>query len=78
MNCYPNKYSNETLYIILVTCSRPKIPNGVIKPDKRTYEYNDTVRFSCSLGFILIGEAVQSCQLDGHFEGDLPSCTGTF
>nr|XP_022318603.1 CUB and sushi domain-containing protein 3-like [Crassostrea virginica] len=59
----------------VVTCSRPEIPNGFIQPDKRTYEYNDTVRFSCSLGFGLIGESVQSCQLDGHFERDLPSCT---
>lgn len=66
------------MYYLVVTCSRPEIPNGFIQPDKRTYEYNDTVRFSCSLGFGLIGESVQSCQLDGHFERDLPSCTGTF
>lgn len=66
------------MYVLVVTCSRPVIPNGVIQPDKQTYEYNDTVIFSCSLGFRLIGESVQSCQLDGNFEGDLHSCTGTF
>ena len=64
------------LTILVVTCSRPKIPNAIIHPDKLTYEYNETVRFSCPLGFS--GAFVKSCQQDGHFEGDLPSCTGTF
>lgn len=69
---------NHFNIILVATCSRPKIPNAMIHPDKQTYEYNETVRFSCRLGFRLIGAFVKSCQQDGHFEGDIPSCTGTF
>nr|XP_022315266.1 receptor-type tyrosine-protein phosphatase kappa-like [Crassostrea virginica] len=73
--CQQNGQFGNLPSCTVVTCSRPKIPNAMIHPEKGTYEYNETVRFSCALGFSLIGAFVKSCQQDGHFEGNLPSCT---
>ena len=70
-------YFIQTFGIIsVVTCNRPIISDAaIIQPNQQTYSYNDTVTFSCSSGFKLIGESEKRCQHTGYF-GILPSCTG--
>ncbi|KAM9320616.1 seizure protein 6 homolog [Gastrophryne carolinensis] len=55
--CVPEKYE---------PCTNPGVPeNGIQEPEKRLYQPGDAVRFSCSTGYMLMGEHSVKC-IPGH------------
>nr|XP_015204236.1 PREDICTED: CUB and sushi domain-containing protein 2 isoform X1 [Lepisosteus oculatus] len=60
---------------LLVLCDRPSIPPyAQISGDRRTV--GSVVRYSCMGHRALIGNSTRMCQLDGHWSGSLPHCSG--
>lgn len=59
-----------------VDCGHPGTPpHGVMSGEKFTF--GSTVRYSCSGDRPLIGDSSLTCQLNGHWSGPLPHCSGT-
>lgn len=59
-----------------VDCGHPGTPpHGVMSGEKFTF--GSTVRYSCSGDRQLIGDSSLTCQLNGHWSGPLPHCSGT-
>lgn len=60
-----------------VSCRFPgHILNGHI--EGLGYSYGDTVTYTCNPGFLLKGDSNRSCQADGKWSGDQPSCDGKY
>ncbi|XP_051775015.1 CUB and sushi domain-containing protein 1 [Erpetoichthys calabaricus] len=60
---------------LLVSCGHPSVPpNGQISGDRFTV--GSVVRYSCLSRRSLIGNSTRMCQLDGHWSGSLPHCSG--
>ncbi|XP_067863040.1 CUB and sushi domain-containing protein 2 [Heptranchias perlo] len=60
---------------LLVTCGHPGVPPGAeLYGDQFTV--GSTVRYHCNRRNRLIGNATRMCQLDGHWSGSLPHCSG--
>ncbi|TKS81784.1 CUB and sushi domain-containing protein 3 [Collichthys lucidus] len=58
-----------------VDCGNPGAPPyGVMSGEKFTF--GSTVRYSCSGDRQLIGDSSLTCQLNGHWSGPLPHCSG--
>lgn len=58
-----------------VDCGHPgRPPHAVMTGEKFTF--GSTVRYSCSGDRQLMGESLLSCQLNGHWSGPLPHCSG--
>ena len=56
-----------------ITCGEPDdVQNG----DKVStgIEFQDTVTYSCHIGYILIGDSVRTCQADKSWSGQAPLC----
>ncbi|KAK2825057.1 hypothetical protein Q7C36_018984 [Tachysurus vachellii] len=63
----------------IVTCSPPTlIHNGQFNPQKKVYEYGNSVKFTCNGGFKLKGSANSSCTEDGIFKPSPPQCEEIF
>uniref|UniRef100_A0A5F8G3Y3 CUB and Sushi multiple domains 2 n=1 Tax=Monodelphis domestica TaxID=13616 RepID=A0A5F8G3Y3_MONDO len=61
---------------LLVSCGHPgSPPHSQISGD--TYTVGSVVRYSCLGKRILIGNSTRMCQLDGHWSGSLPHCSGS-
>lgn len=59
-----------------VDCGHPgSPPHAVMSGDKFTF--GSTVRYSCSGDRQLIGDSSLTCQLNGHWSGPLPHCSGS-
>lgn len=59
-----------------VDCGHPGTPpHGVMSGEMFTV--GSTVRYSCSGDRQLIGDSSLTCQLNGHWSGPLPHCSGT-
>ncbi|KAM6972968.1 CUB and sushi domain-containing protein 3-like [Aplochiton taeniatus] len=76
LSCQPTGQWDKPLpECIVVDCGHPGIPpNGLLSGDKFTF--GSTVRYSCSGGRQLKGEASRSCQLNGHWSAPMPFCSG--
>ncbi|XP_036397589.1 CUB and sushi domain-containing protein 1-like [Megalops cyprinoides] len=62
---------------LLVLCDRPSVPPyGQISGDRRTV--GSVIRFSCQGQRSLIGNSTRMCQLDGHWSGSMPHCSGDY
>uniref|UniRef100_A0A8C5CBQ3 CUB and Sushi multiple domains 2 n=1 Tax=Gadus morhua TaxID=8049 RepID=A0A8C5CBQ3_GADMO len=60
---------------LLVLCDRPSVPPyAQISGDRRTV--GAVIRFSCIGQRIVVGNTTRMCQLDGHWSGSLPHCSG--
>ncbi|XP_036410979.1 CUB and sushi domain-containing protein 2 [Megalops cyprinoides] len=60
---------------LLVLCDRPSMPPyAQISGDRRTV--GSVIRFSCIGQRSVIGNTTRMCQLDGHWSGSLPHCSG--
>ena len=60
---------------IVVLCDRPSVPPyAQISGDRRTV--GAVIRFSCIGQRIVVGNTTRMCQLDGHWSGSLPHCSG--
>uniref|UniRef100_A0A4W6EIB6 CUB and Sushi multiple domains 3 n=1 Tax=Lates calcarifer TaxID=8187 RepID=A0A4W6EIB6_LATCA len=58
-----------------IDCGHPGTPpHGVMSGEKFTF--GSTVRYSCSGDRQLIGDSSLTCQLNGHWSGPLPHCSG--
>ncbi|KAL2076608.1 hypothetical protein ACEWY4_027797 [Coilia grayii] len=59
----------------LPKCLCPVCPrNAQISGDRRTV--GSVIRYSCMGGRSIIGNTTRMCQLDGHWSGNLPHCSG--
>ncbi|XP_069079880.1 CUB and sushi domain-containing protein 2 [Pleurodeles waltl] len=60
---------------LLVSCGHPGVPpNAQISGER--YTVGSVVRYSCMGKRTLIGNTTRMCQLDGHWSGFLPHCSG--
>ncbi|MGH0138844.1 UNVERIFIED_CONTAM: hypothetical protein FKN15_029101 [Acipenser sinensis] len=58
-----------------VTCVSPRAPEfGTLTPRHHVFRWNDTIEFSCYSGFVLLGSAQSTCQVNGRWSGKLPVC----
>ena len=64
---------NEIMFNIDLKCPTPKRPaNGQKNVGGR--QFNDTVTFSCNLGFTLTGSSLRRCRGSGNWDGVHPIC----
>ena len=62
-----------------IQCSEPPIPaTGILILDGFSFEFSvgDTVGYECLEGFVLSGPMTRTCQLNGTWSGDDPTCEG--
>ncbi|XP_023687916.2 CUB and sushi domain-containing protein 2 isoform X1 [Paramormyrops kingsleyae] len=60
---------------LLVLCDRPSVPPyAQISGDRRTV--GSVIRYSCAGRRQVVGNTTRMCQLDGHWSGSLPHCSG--
>ena len=57
----------------MVDCGDPGLPPNAARVLSET-TFNSVVKYSCSVHFMLSGEAVRVCQDDGTWSGTLPTC----
>ncbi|KAG7229418.1 hypothetical protein INR49_012809, partial [Caranx melampygus] len=76
LTCQPEGHWDKPLpECIEVDCGQPGTPpHGVMSGEKFTF--GSTVRYSCSGERQLIGDSSLTCQLNGHWSGPLPHCSG--
>ncbi|KAM8868855.1 CUB and sushi domain-containing protein 3-like isoform 4-T4 [Spinachia spinachia] len=76
LTCQPVGHWDKPLpECIEVDCSHPGTPpHGVMSGEMFTI--GSTVRYSCSGDRQLIGDSSLTCQLNGHWSGPLPHCSG--
>lgn len=58
-----------------VDCGHPGTPPYAVMSGEK-FTFGSTVRYSCSGDRQLMGESLLSCQLNGHWSGPLPHCSG--
>ena len=57
----------------------PEISNGLIYDPQKTYVYQQSVKYKCTIGFTLIGENSIYCTVkddQGEWSGPPPECRG--
>ena len=62
----------------VVSCPMPPIMNGMIDcslGDDVVLSYEDTCTATCDTGYMLIGDAMRTCQSDGMFNGTEAMCS---
>uniref|UniRef100_A0A1A8B6K6 CUB and Sushi multiple domains 3 n=1 Tax=Nothobranchius furzeri TaxID=105023 RepID=A0A1A8B6K6_NOTFU len=76
LTCQPTGYWDKPLpECIEVDCGHPGTPpNAAMMGEKFTF--GATVRYSCLGDRLLIGDSSLTCQLNGHWTGPLPHCSG--
>ncbi|KPP79508.1 CUB and sushi domain-containing protein 3-like, partial [Scleropages formosus] len=76
LTCQPTGQWDKPLpECIVIDCGHPgSPPNGVLSGDKFTF--GSTVRYSCTGGRELKGQASRTCQLNGHWSAPMPYCSG--
>ncbi|XP_058266553.1 membrane cofactor protein-like isoform X2 [Hemibagrus wyckioides] len=74
MTCKENGWNPPPPKCNIVTCSPPpSINNGQLNHPKQSYEYGQTVTYSCNKGFQFVGDSKTSCNEYGRFY-DPPQC----
>eukprot|EP00062_Callorhinchus_milii_P016178 gi/632967218/ref/XP_007899854.1/ PREDICTED: CUB and sushi domain-containing protein 3 [Callorhinchus milii] len=76
LTCQSNGYWDKPLpECTLVDCSHPGIPpNVILSGDKFTF--GATIHYSCVGKRLLMGPSMRSCQMNGHWSGSIPHCSG--
>uniref|UniRef100_A0A3Q2YTB4 CUB and Sushi multiple domains 3 n=1 Tax=Hippocampus comes TaxID=109280 RepID=A0A3Q2YTB4_HIPCM len=76
LTCQPVGHWDKPLpECIEVDCGQPGCPpHGVMIGEKFTF--GSTVQYSCSGDRQLVGDSSLTCQLNGHWSGPLPHCSG--
>lgn len=70
---FPLFERGHLLSIAELECPVPDgIPNGTINSTGRTFA--STSSYSCSIGYQLVGPAKRTCQADGKWSGETPTC----
>ena len=61
----------------IITCDRLQIANGQLEYDSSNQfqpVINDTVTYSCTFGYFLVGSVVRTCGDGGRWSGIQPVC----
>ena len=58
----------------IVNCSSPGPTPANGEQNSTTFTYNSSVTYTCSKGYILNGDDVITCQVNGAWNGSVPSC----
>ncbi|CAJ1084549.1 C4b-binding protein alpha chain-like [Xyrichtys novacula] len=53
----------------------PQIADGVYYPESEIYEYRESIQYTCSKDFSLVGSKYRSCSGTGTFEPEAPTCS---
>ncbi len=53
------------------------ITNGWKNPPSGPYQCGQTVRFTCDMGFMLVGDSLLKCTQSGQFDKRIPECVAT-
>uniref|UniRef100_A0A7N5P050 CUB and sushi domain-containing protein 3 n=1 Tax=Ailuropoda melanoleuca TaxID=9646 RepID=A0A7N5P050_AILME len=74
--CQPNGQWDKPLpECIMIDCGHPGVPpNAVLSGEK--YTFGSTVHYSCTGKRTLLGQSSRTCQLNGHWSGSQPHCSG--
>uniref|UniRef100_A0A5F9CUY6 CUB and sushi domain-containing protein 3 n=1 Tax=Oryctolagus cuniculus TaxID=9986 RepID=A0A5F9CUY6_RABIT len=74
--CQPNGQWDKPLpECIMIDCGHPGVPpNAVLSGEK--YTFGSTVHYSCTGKRSLLGQSSRTCQLNGHWSGSQPHCSG--
>ncbi|KAB0365770.1 hypothetical protein FD754_009926 [Muntiacus muntjak] len=74
--CQPNGQWDKPLpECIMIDCGHPGVPpNAVLSGEK--YTFGSTVHYSCAGKRTLLGQSSRTCQLNGHWSGSQPHCSG--
>ncbi|XP_049586359.1 CUB and sushi domain-containing protein 3 isoform X2 [Syngnathus scovelli] len=76
LTCLPVGHWDKPLpECIEVDCGHPGIPPHGVMIGK-TFTFGSTVQYSCYGERQLIGDSSLTCQLNGHWSGPLPHCSG--
>ena len=60
----------------IVECGHPGLPShGALLSSQAGYSPGDTVKFSCSAGYVMAGGGARVCGEDGIWSGALPVCS---
>lgn len=73
--------SKAVFLISDITCQRPNLKTThALQPCtntlQQTFSYNESITFTCALGYILQGPTVKYCRQIRDFEHNLPTCAG--
>ena len=69
MNCLNNFYS----VFVVVDCGSLEDPdNGQVDFSNTAFE--STANYTCNLGYNLTGSSNRTCEANGNWSGDPPSC----
>lgn len=69
MICWKSGYVNTSV----LDCGLPHLRNGQVDASTGT-TYNKSARYTCSIGYDLIGSSTQNCQANGQWSGSIPTC----
>lgn len=57
------------------SCPHVEAPShGQILSSETNFKYPTTIQFMCDFGFQMIGVSAMQCQLDGRWNGTVPTC----
>ena len=70
------------IYVLLVGCAMLTAPtNGMVNCSlgaDGVATDGDTCSYTCNTGYMLIGNAIRTCESDGMWSGTEPTCVGKF
>uniref|UniRef100_A0A669CUG9 CUB and Sushi multiple domains 3 n=1 Tax=Oreochromis niloticus TaxID=8128 RepID=A0A669CUG9_ORENI len=75
LTCQPVGQWDKPLPECIVDCGHPGIPPHTVMSGEK-FTFGSTVRYSCLGDRQLIGDSSLTCQLNGHWSGPLPHCSG--
>ena len=55
------------------SCGNPGVPNNG-KKNSSSYQYGNSIKFECNVGYTLQGSAVRTCEDNGLWTGTQPTC----
>lgn len=63
------------MFLIAIECGELAQPaNGAVRVSGT--RFGESARYSCTFGFILQGNEIRVCQIDGSWSGNVPVCVG--
>lgn len=73
--CSLNKKNTFTVLFSLTarSCGNPGVPNNG-KKNSSSYQYGNSIKFECNVGYTLQGSAVRTCEDNGLWTGTQPTC----
>ena len=75
--CRRNKtWSNSVPKCKILHCPEPhNMAHGEVEFDKKNLAYGTEIKYSCHLGYEMVGASTRVCEQDGQWQGAEPECT---